>query len=290
MEEAKIKCAPKVSIIMGIYNCADTLEDVVNSILEQSFTDWEFIMCDDGSTDRTLEVARQYVVKYPDKFIILQNGKNQGLNYTLNHCLKYARGEYVARMDGDDLSLPERFEKEVVFLDNHPEYAIVSTPMIFFDDKGDWGCSKAIEVPKIKDFVNHAPFHCHAPCMIRKEAYLAVGGYTVDKRFLRFEDCNLWYKLYAAGYRGYNLQEPLYKMRDDRNAYHRRTPSARMRGVYVQWSGFRMVKMPIRYYPYLLVEFLKDLVIVLMPEKIYMSLHKKRQRVGHRNIEEENYV
>ena len=156
--------------------------------------------------------------------------------------------------------------------------AIVSTPMIFFDEKGDWGCSKAIEVPQIKDFVKHAPFHCHAPCMIRKEAYLAVGGYTVDKRLLRFEDCNLWYKLYAAGYRGYNLQEPLYKMRDDRNAYHRRTPSARMRGVYVQWVGFQMIKMSLKYYPYLLLEVLKDLAIVLMPEKIYMIIHKKRQQ------------
>ncbi|MGN0335147.1 MAG: glycosyltransferase family 2 protein [Lachnospiraceae bacterium] len=278
MEDTKIKFTPKVSIIMGIYNCADTLEDAVNSILAQSFTDWELIMCDDGSTDRTLEVAQQYEKKYPNQFVVIKNEENKGLNYTLNHCLTYVRGEYVARMDGDDLSLPERLEKEVDFLDNHPEYAIVSTPMIFFDDKGDWGCSKAIEVPQIKDFANHAPFHCHAPCMIRKEAYLAVGGYTVDKRLLRFEDCNLWYKLYAAGYRGYNLQKPLYKMRDDRNAYYRRTPSARMRGVYVQWVGFRMIKMPLKYYPYLLVEFLKDLTIILMPEQLYTIMHKKKQR------------
>lgn len=275
-----MKSTPKVSIIMGIYNCADTLEDAVDSILAQSFTDWELIMCDDGSTDRTLEVAQQYVKKYPNQFVVIKNEENKGLNYTLNHCLKYVQGEYVARMDGDDLSLPERLEKEVDFLDGHPEYAIVSTPMIFFDDKGDWGCSKAIEAPQIKDFANHAPFHCHAPCMIRKEAYLAIGGYTVDKRLLRFEDCNLWYKLYAAGYRGYNLQKPLYKMRDDRNAYHRRTPSARMRGVYVQWVGFRMIKMPVKYYPYLLVEFLKDVAVVLMPEKIYTMLHKKRQQGG----------
>lgn len=280
MEDVKMKSPPKVSIIMGIYNCADTLEDAVDSILAQSFNDWELIMCDDGSTDRTLEIAWQYAEKYPNQFIIIKNEENQGLNYTLNHCLNYVRGKYVARMDGDDLSLPERFEKEVAFLDSHPEYAIVSTPMIFFDDRGDWGCSKAIEVPKIKDFVNHAPFHCHAPCMIRKEAYLAVDGYTVDKRLLRFEDCNLWYKLYAAGYRGYNLQEPLYKMRDDRNAYQRRTPSARMRGVYVQWVGFRMIKMPLKYYPYLLLEFLKDVAVVLMPEKIYTMLHKKRQQGG----------
>lgn len=278
MGDVRKNTYPKVSIIMGIYNCMNTLPDAIESILRQTFTDWELIMCDDGSTDQTLEVAQRYEKKYLDKVIVIKNEENQGLNYTLNRCLKCARGEYIARMDGDDLSLPERFEKEVTFLDNHPEYAIVSTPMIFFDEEGEWGQSKAIEIPQIKDFVNHAPFHCHAPCMIRKEAYLEVGGYTVDKRLLRFEDCNLWYKLYAAGYRGYNIQEPLYKMRDDRDAYHRRTPSARMRGVYVQWVGFHMIKMQWRYYPYLLVEFLKDLAIVMMPEKMYIKLHKARQK------------
>lgn len=268
---------PKVSIIMGVYNCADTLKEAVDSIINQSFTDWEFIICDDGSKDQTLSIARQYGKKYPEKFIVLQNKKNQGLNYTLNRCLKYAKGEYIARMDGDDLSLPHRLEKEIEFLDKNPEYAIVSTPMIYFDEEGEWGIGKAIESPQLRDFVFHPPFHCHAPCMIRKEAYESVGGYTVDKMFLRYEDCNLWYKLYAKGYRGYNLQEPLYKMRDDRNAYHRRTPLTRIRGVYVQMTGFRMVQMPLKYYPYLGIEFVKDLLIIIMPEKIYMKLHKKRK-------------
>lgn len=280
MESKKIKNIPQISVIMGIYNCADTLPAAIESVLTQTFTEWELIMCDDGSTDQTLKIANRYAQKYPGKIIVIKNEKNRGLNYTLNHCLKYARGKYIARMDGDDLSLPKRFEKEVDFLDSHPEYAIVSTPMIFFDEYGDWGSSKALEKPQLKDFANHAPFHCHAPCMIRKEAYLAVGGYTVDKRLLRFEDCYLWYKLYAAGYRGYNLQEPMYKMRDDRDAYHRRTPSARMRGVYVQWIGFRLIKMPLRYYPYIVVELLKDLLIILMPEKLYTFMHKRKQRIN----------
>lgn len=184
-------------------------------------------------------------------------------------------GEYVARMDGDDISLPTRFEEEVTFLDNHPEYAIVSTPMIFFDENGDWKTGTAIEVPQLSDFVFHPPFHCHAPCMIRREAYLAVGGYTVDKRLLRYEDCNLWYKLYASGYKGYNLQKPLYKMRDDRDAYARRTISSRMRAVYVQWTGFRMIHMPIKYYPFLLVELVKSIVVSIMPQRIYMKFHRK---------------
>lgn len=265
----------KVSIIMGIYNCALTLGDAIDSITSQTHTNWELIMCDDGSIDNTYKIAKQYQILYPDKIILIRNEKNKGLNYTLNHCLKYCTGKYVARMDGDDLSLPQRFEKEIKFLEEHPEYAIVSTPMIYFDENGDWGEGTAIEVPEIKDFVFHAPFHCHAPCMIRREAYFDVKGYTVDKRLLRYEDCNLWYKLYAKGYRGYNLQEPLYKMRDDKNAYKRRTFSSRMRAVYVQYTGFKLVKMEKKYYPFLIVELIKSFLLAVMPEKIYIWLHKR---------------
>lgn len=268
----------RISIIMGIFNCAVTLPQAIDSILEQTYKNWELIMCDDGSEDDTYKVAQSYAHRFPEKIVLIKNESNMGLNYTLNHCLEYAKGEYVARMDGDDISLPERLEKEIAFLDSHPEYAIVSTPMIYFDENGEWGKGTAIEIPQLSDFVFHPPFHCHAPCMIRREAYEKVGGYTVDKRFLRYEDCNLWYKLYSAGYRGYNLQEHLYKMRDDRNAYHRRTASSRMRAVYVQYSGFRMIHMPVKYYPYLAVEFLKSLIIILVPESIYSFLHKRKQK------------
>ena len=266
-----------VSIIMGIYNCAETLPEAIESILNQTYLNWELIMCDDGSSDDTWKIAIRYAEKYPDKIKILKNESNKGLNYTLNRCLKKATGKYIARMDGDDISMPERLEKEVNFLEEHEEYAIVSTPMIYFDECGEWGEGKAIEIPKLRDFVFHPPFHCHAPCMIRKEAYDRVGGYTVDKRLLRYEDCNLWYKLYSKGYRGYNLQEALYKMRDDRNAFQRRTISSRLRAVYVQYNGFRMIHMPIKYYPYLVIEMSKSIVVGLMPKVVYDFFHKKRR-------------
>ena len=127
----------KVSIIMGIYNCAPTLPEAVDSILAQTFTDWQLVLCDDGSLDDTYAVAARYQAAYPEKVVLLQNERNMGLNHTLNRCLAAATGEYVARMDGDDISLPTRLEKEAAFLDAHPEYAIVSTPMIFFDENGE---------------------------------------------------------------------------------------------------------------------------------------------------------
>lgn len=129
----------KISVIMGIYNCAETLKEALDCILNQSYTNWEVIMCDDCSRDNTVEVAEKYVKKYPEKFILLKNLENYGLNYTLNKCLKVATGDYIARMDGDDLCAENRFQKEVEVLEENPEIAIVSTDMLFFDENGVWG-------------------------------------------------------------------------------------------------------------------------------------------------------
>ena len=111
---------------MGIFNCSDTLSEALDSILAQTYQNWELILCDDGSTDDTYRVASEYCGRYPGKIVLLQNEKNMGLNHTLNRCLAAATGVYIARMDGDDISLPERLYLEVAFLDAHPEYAIVS--------------------------------------------------------------------------------------------------------------------------------------------------------------------
>lgn len=270
----------KISIIMGIYNCEKTLDTAIESILNQTYSNWEMIMCDDGSSDNTYNVALKYQEKYPDKFILIRNEKNMGLNITLNNCLKYAKGEYVARMDGDDVSLPNRFEKQLEFLESNPQYAIVSSPMILFDESGDWGKTKVIEQPQIIDFVYHSPFFCHAACMIRRKAFMDVGGYTEDNKFLRYEDVNLWYKMYGKGYRGYNFTEPLYKMRDDRDAASRRDFSSRMRAVYVTYAGFKLVDMPKKYYITLILNFVRNFLLALCPSSVYIKLHKQKNNFG----------
>ena len=267
---------PKISVIMGIYNCADTLCEALDSLMAQTYQNFEVILCDDGSADNTYEVAQGYVEKYPEQFVLLKNERNLGLNKTLNRCLSVARGEYIARMDGDDISLPERFQKEAEALDAHPEFAVVSTPMIYFDHNGDWRTGTAIQYPTRQDFLGHAPFFCHAPCMVRREVFLEVGGYSEDPRTLRFEDCNLWFKIYAKGYKGFNLQEPLYKMRDDANAFKRRTLKSRMNASYVVYSGFRMLKMPWHSYWYVALEFVKNFVLGVIPQSLYMYLHKRK--------------
>lgn len=264
-----MKDTPRITVIMGIYNCADTLIEALESLETQTYKRFKVILCDDGSKDKTLDVAKKWSNTHLN-YIIIQNEYNMGLNATLNHCLEYADTEFVARMDGDDRSLPHRFEQEVRFLDEHPEYAIVSGPMYYFDKDGIFRKGKGRGVAIEKDFITGTPF-CHAPCMVRREAYEKVGGYTVNPKLLRVEDYHLWFKMYAVGYKGYMLEEPIYEMRDDRNAVARRTFKSRMNEMYVKHIGYKMIGLPWWTQIYCIVPIIKG----LMPMWLYRRLHQR---------------
>lgn len=260
----------RISVLMGIYNCASTLVEALDSLENQTYKDFKIILCDDGSKDNTLQVAQDYAQRF-DNVIVIQNGRNKGLNYTLNHCLKYADTEYVARMDGDDISLPTRFEKEIAFLDEHPEYAVVSAPMIYFDELGEFRRGKGKGEVFANDFVHGTPI-CHAPCMVRTNVIKDVGGYSVDDKLLRVEDYHLWFKIFAAGHKLFMLDECLYKMRDDRHAAIRRNWLARRNEAYVKHIGYRMIGIPWWYQIFCIVPILKYLV----PNCLYNYIHKRQ--------------
>ena len=261
----------KISILMGIYNCADTLSEAIDSIINQTYTNWQLILCDDCSTDNTYNVAKSYQEKYPEKIVLVRNEVNSRLAFSLNHCLKYADGEFIARMDGDDISLPTRFEKQVDFLERHSEYAIVSSPMIYFDDNGDFRTGVGCGEPDVNNFPKGTPF-CHAPCMVRYEAYKAVSGYAVSKDRLRVEDWDLWVRMYEKGFKGYNLSEPLYKMRDDRNAYSRRKFKYRINESRVSASAVKKLKLSKINYIWVL----RPIIAGLAPKFIYNLVHKRK--------------
>ena len=265
----------RISVIMGIYNCSSTLPEAIESLINQTYKNWNLVMCDDGSEDNTYEAAKKYQERYPDKIILIKNERNMGLNYTLNRCLKHADGEYIARMDGDDISLPERLEKEVDFLDSHPEYAIVSPLVMHFDENGVFSVGRAGGEPDIRNFPKKSPF-CHAACMIRREAYDEVGGYTESPKVLRVEDRDLWIKLYEKGYRGFVLSMPLYMVRDDKNAYSRRTFQNRVNSARVVASTVKRLGLPKKYY----IWALRPIIVWLLPPPLYMFLHKRKWRYG----------
>jgi len=143
---------PNISVIMGVYNGEHRVTKAVESILNQDYEDFEFIICDDGSTDDSYYVL-EMLSKQDNRIVLLKNSKNMGLAPTLNYCLKNARASYIARMDDDDWSHPERFKKQVKFLDENPSYGYVGCNIGIKHDGQAIGFRKFPEKPIENDFL-----------------------------------------------------------------------------------------------------------------------------------------
>ena len=165
----------KISVIMATYNCEKTVEKAIDSILAQTYTNWVMIICDDGSSDGTFAILNRYAEEYPDKFVIIQNEQNRKLPYSLNHCLQYVQTDLVARMDGDDWSAPDRFEKQIVFLREHPECHLVGTGIAVSDGSSVLTTIVQPAKPVPKDMLKINCFS-HATIMTYKRVYDALDG------------------------------------------------------------------------------------------------------------------
>ena len=262
----------KISVIMGIYNCADTLPEAIDSILAQTYTDWELIMCDDCSSDGTCDVAMAYAERFPEKIILLRNEVNSKLAFSLNRCLEHASGEFVARMDGDDISAPERFVKQLSYLREHPDIDLVGTAMQRFSDKGMADIDIKQADPDRFTLHRSIPFN-HATIMTYKRVYDALGGYTVAERTNRGQDYDLWFRFYHAGFSGGNIQEPLYLVREDMDAIKRRS-------FKVRWNAFKTTR-----YGYKLLGYPKWWIIRPAALMVFKSLVPYRMVAMYRGLQ-----
>jgi glycosyltransferase involved in cell wall biosynthesis len=179
--------APRVSVVMAAYNAEAHLSAAIDSILRQSFTDFEFIIIDDGSTDRTAEI----IAAYGDPRIkTIRNPGNLGLIRSLNRGLDAAGGTYVARMDADDEALPERFERQVGFLDAHPEIGLCGTAIETFGVRTErWAL--ICEPARVKCQLLFDPGLSHPTAMFRR-SLVVQHGLRYDERYLHAEDYALW--------------------------------------------------------------------------------------------------
>ena len=125
--------SPKISVVMSCYNRENFVRDAIESILNQTYTDFEFIIIDDCSTDKTPEIIQEYADK-DNRIVYIRNEENMDYNYNLRKGFKLAKGEYIARMDDDDISLPERFEKQVSYLDEHPDITVLGSLIDIFGE------------------------------------------------------------------------------------------------------------------------------------------------------------
>lgn len=207
---------PLLSVILPVYNCEKYLAVCIESILVQTFKDFELIIIDDGSTDQSYNIIKSF----RDSRIIVSRQNNKGLACTLNYGLKISKADIVARIDADDICFPERFEKQYEFLMNNEEYIIVGSQAVIIDKEGNRVyTTNSHEVPclnqEIKNKFPLNPF-IHSSVMFRKKYVIECGGYYEPIKHY-FEDLILWNKLKKYG-KMYNLSSPL--------IYYRLTPTA----------------------------------------------------------------
>lgn len=199
----------KVSVLMSAFNAESYLSEAVDSVINQTFTDFEFIIVDDGSTDNTSKILDGFK---DQRIVRLKNEKNIGLASSLNLALSAARGEFLARMDADDISTPNRFLNQVEYLEKNPDIAVLGTFMKQIDMEGNTiGVLSAPcdhELIRWKMLFETAVFH--ATVMMRKKDVDRVGGY--DPNFRHIEDAELWSRMINI-VRFSNLNEALYVRR-----------------------------------------------------------------------------
>lgn len=247
---------PKVTVLMPVYNGEKYLKEAIDSVLAQTLKDFEFLIINDGSTDKTQEILESY----GDTRIRLFRQSNKGLTRSLNKGIQLSRGEYVARMDADDIALPERLEKQVTFLDERPEIGVV----------GSFHCEVSASLHKsiVKKFptddsairktlMKENPFS-HPTVMMRKKIFVRASLYNEDEKYKYVEDYELWFTLFKVC-KFANIQEALVVKRfvptgtsianDDvqlRNAFYLRVKAVN-EGCFPWWYRMYLIKPFIAY-------------------------------------------
>jgi len=186
---------PKVTVIMSVYNGEKYLREAVDSVLRQTFKDFEFLIINDGSTDRTAEILQSY---QDPRIKIINNEKNIGLTKSLNNGLKLAKGEYIARMDADDISMSDRLEKQIAIIEKHDNLGMVACWIKIISGNNnyvrDWQADREKNSP---EEIYYTLFfeNCiaHSSVLFNKELVFKIGGY--DESFQKSQDYELWSRL-----------------------------------------------------------------------------------------------
>lgn len=191
--------AIKMSVLMSVYNTkAEYLNEAISSILNQTMPDFEFIIVDDKSTDGSLEIIRDRQ-RQDGRIVLIENSENLGLTKSLNKALKAAKGEYIVRMDADDVALPTRLEQQLRLMEEHPEYA-ASGGFVFISKERcliNRGYNMDSEITKIQMlFRNAGPPH---PTAVFRKSFLDQNAITYDEAIHKSQDYGIWYDIVRQG-------------------------------------------------------------------------------------------
>lgn len=202
------KPAPKISVVMSTYNRSGYLIKAIDSILTQTEPDFEFIIINDGSTDATKRILAAFAHK--DKRIkVFDNEGNKGLIYSLNRGLDAAKGKYIARMDDDDVSLPTRFERQLMFMEANPDIAVVGTWIGRPDNGNAWSFQQETnsDAVKVEMYMNDVPI-AHPAAFIRRD-FIEQHKIRYNDKYVASEDRKFWLDIMDAGGKIVNIPEVL---------------------------------------------------------------------------------
>ena len=256
--------SPQISVVMPVYNGEQFVAKAVESILNQTFKDFEFIIIDNKSTDNSVKIIKSF---NDSRIKLIQNEKNFGIATSLNKGIKNSRAQYIARMDADDISNPNRLEEQIGFLEKNPGISVLGSYASLFDEKGRiWTNLRPPVVPTLKDWLWGSQV-IHASVMMKKQDVQYAGGY--DSKTYRVEDYDLWLRMIKKGYVIRTLPKILYAIHWDLSDYNRKNLKSLVSETKYKLMRFRDLRVPLYRYPLAF----KPILPIFMPNSLYFLFH-----------------
>lgn len=258
---------------MAVYNAEKYIKESVDSILSQTYTNFEFIIIDDCSTDSSNNLLNDLALQ-DNRIKIIANEENLGLTKNLNKACKIARGEYIARMDADDISFPDRFEKQVMFLDNNPEIDIVGSFSNDINEEGTIIGSRSVPIShtEIVSILPKLNPMSHPTVMFRKTRLEQIGFY--NENFRTSQDYELWFRAVGNGLKLANIPEVLFSYRMNDNYVARKSMKYRMNEYRLRLEGYKYINIPNYKYIYAII----PVILGIIPPFLYKILKKMDKR------------
>jgi len=267
---------PLISVIMGVYyrkKDLTSLQLAVVSILEQSEQSFELLICDDGSDEEPRRLL-SYLAKKDKRIKLLRPGGKITLSEKLNFCMAESTGEFIARMDDDDYSHPERFAQQICFLETHSNIDFAGCNVNLRCMGKIVGQRILPERPTVQDFYVTQPY-IHPTLIFRRAPLSKVNGYSEEKNCLLCEDYDLLLRLYAAGFQGGNLQEILFDYTIPANPKGSRKMCHRWNETVTRYHRFRDLNVLPAAWPYVI----KPIAVGLLPQWVLKQLKKPYQHL-----------
>jgi GT2 family glycosyltransferase len=251
---------PQVSVVTSVYNGEAYLEECVNSILNQTFQDFEYIILNNGSTDRTAEILKSY----SDPRLRIVHQENLGIAQSLNKGVDLSSGELILRLDADDYSVSQRLEKQLKFMDQHPEIVLCGSrfKVLIGKETFDQTIPFIEENAAIRKSMGYFNPLAHSTMIYRKKAFIESGGY--NKKFKYCQDYDLWLRMLDCG-EAHILKDILSIVRFyELSGSNENRKAMQLEGLQIRWNALRKFGgNPINFSYY----YLKSLMGLLLPSK-----------------------